>query len=88
MRQTVFQSLCITVSNEPKGGGVSGVDHSPLHLQSIVTIFSCPPDSSIGSLVTESLSHSVTHSLPLLKNTTKEHSERLVTLETIFDDNF
>ena len=29
-----------------------------------------------------SLSHSVTQSLPLLKNTTKEHSERLVTLET------
>ena len=41
--------------------------------------FSCPADSSIGDLVT----HSLTHSLrDLLKNTTTELPQRLVTFET------
>ena len=34
--------------------------------------------------LTHWLTHWLTHSLPLLKNTTKEHSERLVTLETCY----
>ena len=42
-------------------------------------VFSCPANSSIGDLVT----HSLTHSLrDLLKNTTTDLPQRLVTFET------
>ena len=41
-------------------------------------LFLAVPDSSIGDLVT----HSLTDYYTLLKNTTTQHSERLVNLET------
>ena len=33
------QNIFVSVSNKPKGGCVSSVDHSPFHLESIVTIW-------------------------------------------------
>ena len=40
--------------------------------------------SSTFYKLTDSLTHWLTHSLPVLKNTTKEHTERRVTLETCY----
>ena len=42
-------------------------------------VFSCPADSSIGDIVTHSLTHWVSD---LFKNTTAEWPQRLVTFET------
>ena len=52
---------------------------SQLHWDQIL-IFSCP--QQLNRWPCHSLTHSVTQSLPLLKNSTKEHSQNLVTLET------
>ena len=45
----------------------------------LVALFSCPADSSIGDLVTHSLSEWVSD---LFKNTTNERPQRLVSFET------
>ena len=45
----------------------------------MLLLFSCPADSSIGDLVTHSLTHSLSD---LFKNTPTEWPQRLVTFET------